>query len=250
MVYSETNKWRLHHGDCLKELTDAAYTGAVSLVAFDPPFGTGKTFAGPNGGYSDKLDDFDGYVNWLTSVCSLMRHLLKPNGQLLIQLDYRFVHEAKVLCLDRVFGRQSFIGEVIAYSGLGRTSTDKWTNKHSTILHYAKDPNDFYFNHDAIVSEDRLAKKKGLTDDKKLCSVQSWTFGSSDGRRTGFPTQKHPDLYRQLVEVHSRPGELVLDPTAGSGTTGMAAVLAGRGALMCEKEEETCAMITERMRGI
>lgn len=247
MIYAESDNWRLHKGDCLKELDDSSYNGIVSLVAFDPPFGTGKSFSGPNGGYIDKLSDFDAYVTWLTSVVSRCREMLRPNGQLLIQLDYRFIHEAKVLCLDRVFGRDHFMGEIVVYSGLGATRKDRWTNKHSTILHYVRDPKDFYFNHEAVRCEPRSAKKEGYEEDKKLCSVQSWTMSTSDKRRTGFPTQKHPDLYQQLVEVHTRPGDLVLDPTAGSGTTGDAAVAAGRMALLCELNEDTCAMIKNRM---
>lgn len=249
-IHSETENWRLHQGDCLVELNNPDYMGQVSLVAFDPPFGSGKSFAGPNGGYNDPKSDPADYLPWLKRVVQLGYKLLAPEGQMLIQMDYRFVHDAKVHCLDAVFGRGSFIGEIIVYSGLGATSRSQWTNKHSTILHYAKNPSKYYFDHESVLMEQRLARKAELAPEKKMCSVQTWTLSSSDSRRTGFPTQKHPDLYAQLVRVHTPPGAIVADLTAGSGTTGAAAVLAGRAALLCELEPETCALIEKRLRGI
>lgn len=249
-IHSETENWRLHQGDCLDELDIPDYRGQVSLVAFDPPFGTGKQFAGPNGGYNDPESDPAVYLPWLRRVVELGYRLLHAEGQMLVQLDYRFVHEAKVHCLDPVFGRDSFIGELVVYSGLGATSRNKWTNKHSTILHYAKNPKRFYFDHDAILTETRSARKANLPADKKMCSVQDWTLSSSDIRRVGFPTQKHPDLYAQLVRVHCPKGAIVADPTAGSGTTGAAAILNDRNALLCELNPETCDLIANRLRGL
>jgi len=252
-IYHETaqtdkHTWRLHHGDCIEELSAAEYIGGFDLALFDPPFGTGKVFKAANGKYYDDTHvDVEAWVAWFQKVSELMYEMLHADGQLLVQLDYRMVHEAKVLCLDKVFGRTSFLGEVAIGSHLGSTTKTRWAQKHTTMLHYAKNPNNFYFDYSAIHTTERHVVRAGDPSTKKNNSQQNWTLSSSDSRRVGFPTEKHPDLYRQMVAVHSPPGGTVIDPTAGSGTTGYAAILEDRSALLCELEEENCALIKRRL---
>src|SRR5262249_32965685 len=154
-------------------------------------------------------------------------HCLKPNGSLFVHLDYREVHHIKV-ALDRVLGRACFINEIIwAYDYGGRPKT-RWPAKHDTILWYALDPDDYCFDFGAIdripymapelVGAEKAERGKTPTD------VWWHTIVPTNGReKTGYPTQKPLGILERLLRVHSRPGEVVLDYFAGSGTTGEAA---------------------------
>jgi site-specific DNA-methyltransferase (adenine-specific) len=65
--------------------------------------------------------------------------------------------------------------------------------------------------------------------------------------RTGYPTQKPLGILTRIVRVHSRPGDLVLDCFAGSGTTGEAAVREGRRALLVDDNPEALAIMKKRL---
>ena len=148
-------------------------------------------------------------------------------------MDYREVHYCKVL-LDEVFGRDSFINEIVWAYDYGARSKSRWPAKHDNILWYAKDPEDYTFNYEdvdripymapGLVSPEKAARGKTPTD------VWWHTIVPTNGReKTGYPTQKPLGIVERIVRVHSNPGDVVLDFFAGSGTTGEAAAKLGRG---------------------
>lgn len=83
------------------------------------------------------------------------------------------------------------------------------------------------------------------------CGVFSSLSGKSVDRRDGrsvHPTQKPTELMLELVELFSEPGELVFDPFAGSGTTGVACIRLGRRFIGIEREPKYAAVARERLR--
>lgn len=72
-------------------------------------------------------------------------------------------------------------------------------------------------------------------------------FASDKQRAALHPTQKPVDLFRYLLRTYTRPGDLVLDPVAGSGTTGEACLREGRRFLLVEREAEYCAITRRRL---
>src|SRR3990167_3748616 len=80
-----------------------------SLIYIDPPFNTGKTQKRGDIKYADQFDDLPSY---LKPRLELAYSLLTRNGSLFLHLDYREVHYCKILC-DQIFGRSSFINEII-----------------------------------------------------------------------------------------------------------------------------------------
>ena len=108
---------------------------------------------------------------------------------------------------------------------------------------YAKDPANFVFNREGIdripymapglVGPEKAAKGKLPTD--------TWwhtIVGTSSREKTGYPTQKPLAILRRIVQASSNPGDLVLDPFAGTGTTGEAALRLGRRFFLVEREAE------------
>jgi site-specific DNA-methyltransferase (adenine-specific) len=65
--------------------------------------------------------------------------------------------------------------------------------------------------------------------------------------KTGYPTQKPEGILRRIVQASSRPGDAVLDPFAGSGTTGAVAAPLGRSAVLIDANPEAVAVMRARM---
>lgn len=66
-------------------------------------------------------------------------------------------------------------------------------------------------------------------------------------KETEHPNEKPLALIQKLVRLGSRPGDIILDPFAGSGTTGKAAKILGRKAILIEREEKYCEIIVKRL---
>ena len=136
--------------------------------------------------------------------------MLKSNGSFFLHVDYREVHYCKVL-LDEVFGRPSFINEIVWAYDYGARSKSRWPAKHDNILWYAKDPEDYTFNYEDVdripymapdlVGPDKAARGKTPTD------VWWHTIVPTNGKeKTGYPTQKPLGIMERIVRVHSNPG--------------------------------------------
>jgi site-specific DNA-methyltransferase (adenine-specific) len=142
------------------------------LIYIDPPFNTQKIqrrsrikvvqdAEGSRMGFGGKKyktellespvyqDAFENFLGFLAPRFEQAYRLLAPTGSLFVHLDYREVHYAKVL-LDSIFGRESFINEIIWAYDYGGRSKNRWPAKHDTILWYAKDPANYTFNYGAI----------------------------------------------------------------------------------------------------
>ena len=261
------------HGDnlpLLRGLPDAC----VQLVYADPPFNTGRTqerrtlatVAAPDGDrtgfggrrYATTLlerssygDRFDDYLAFLEPRLQELRRVLHPEGTLYLHLDYREAHSAKLL-LDELFGRECFLNELIWAYDYGAKPRRRWPQKHDTILVYVRDRERYLFDADAVDREPYMApglvtpeqRERG----KRPTSVMWHTIVSPTGReKTGYPTQKPEALIRRFVQASSRPGDLCLDPFAGSGTLGAVAAKLGRRYLLIDESAEAVAVMRARL---
>ena len=249
---------------------------SVDLIYIDPPFNTGKvqertqikTEQSENGdrvgfggrhyetiklgsrGYADLFDD---YLAFLEPRLAEAHRILKPAGSLYFHIDYREVHYCKVL-LDMIFGRESFLNEIIwAYDYGGRTKK-KWPPKHDTILWYAKDPAHYTFNREAI---DRIPyMAPGLVGKEKAAlgklPTDTWwhTIVATNGKeKTGYPTQKPLGILRRIILASSNPGDVVLDFFAGSGTTGAVCLETGRSFILVDQNPQAIEVMKRRFAG-
>ncbi len=249
--------------------------GGVALVYIDPPFNTGKaqrrvnmrTVRDEEGGdrvgfqgrryrtvrigESAFLDVFDDYLAFLEPRLAEIRRVLRPDGSLFFHIDYREAHYCKIL-LDGIFGRDSFMNEIIWSYDYGARSRSRWPAKHDTIFWYARDPERYVFNYDAIdripylapklVGPEKAARGKTPTD------VWWHTIVSPTGReKTGYPTQKPLGILERIVRVHSNPGDLCADFFAGSGTLGEAAARNERDFLLVDNNPEAVRVMSERL---
>ncbi len=239
---------RIYYADNLSILK-ALPSESIDLVYIDPPFNTGKTQArtqiktvrgetGDRTGFQGKryetvkigsksyTDLFDDYLAFLEPRLVEACRVLKPHGSLYFHIDYREVHYCKIL-LDGIFGRDSFLNEIIWAYDYGARTKKKWPPKHDTILWYAKDPKHYTYNVDAI---DRIPyMAPGLVGPEKAARgklpTDTWwatIVPTNSKEKTGYPTQKPISILNRIILASSNPGETVLDFFAGSGTTGEA----------------------------
>lgn len=264
---------RLHLGDNLAFLAgepDAHY----DLVYVDPPFNTGgpqrrtrtravRDDAGDRVGFGGRRyrtealealtfdDAFDDFLGFLRPRLEALHRVLKPTGSLFVHLDAREVHYVKVM-LDGIFGRSSFINEIIWAYDYGARSRRRWSPKHDTILWYAKDPERYTYAYEAIdripylapglVTPEKAARGKTPTD------VWWHTIVSPTGReKTGYPTQKPLGILRRIVRVHSQPGDRLLDCFAGSGSFGHAGAELGRHVTLVDVNPEAHRVMQARL---
>jgi site-specific DNA-methyltransferase (adenine-specific) len=265
----------IHYGDnlpLLRSMPDASF----DLIYIDPPFNTGKVQArtriravrdeqaGDRRGYAGRRyrtiklgtrsfdDAFDDFMAFLEPRLTEGHRLVKPGGSFFLHIDYREVHYCKLL-LDAIFGRASFMNEIIwAYDYGGRTKR-RWPAKHDNILWYARDPGRYTFNYDQVDRIPYLAPKLAGAEKaargKTPTDVWWQTIVSPGGAEaTGYPTQKPLRLLERIVKVHSSPGDRLLDFFAGSGTLGEAGWRHGRDVVLIDNHPEAIRVMAERLR--
>lgn len=271
----DTTQDHVFNADNLNVL-DRMESGTVQLIYIDPPFNTGKvqrresiktvrSDSGSRKGFKGESyesiresatsynDSFADYWAFLAPRLEEAHRLLAESGTLYLHLDYREVHYAKVF-LDGLFGRDAFINEIIWAYDYGARSTKRWPAKHDNILVYVKS-SDYYFNSEDVDREPYMAP--GLvTAEKaergKLPTDVWWhTIVSPTGKeKTGYATQKPEGILRRIITASSRPGDLVLDFFAGSGTTGAVAKKLGRRFVLVDENPEAFETMMKRLGSI
>jgi site-specific DNA-methyltransferase (adenine-specific) len=153
-----------------------------------------------------------------------------------------------------MFGRASFLNEIIWAYDYGGRSRRRWPAKHDVILLYVKDPANYVFNADAVDREPYMAP--GLVTPEKAARgklpTDVWwhTIVSPTGQeKTGYPTQKPLGILRRIIAASSQPDDLVLDFFAGSGTTGAAALELGRRFLLIDNNPAAIETMRNRFIG-
>jgi DNA modification methylase len=258
-------------GDSLG-LAGAARRGSIDLVYIDPPFGTGTVRRGRGTAYDDPGGDPDRFVGWLQPWLEESRRALAETGSLVVHLDHRTVHYVKV-ALDRVFGGERLVNEIVWCYSVGGKSRRGFGRKHDTLLWYAK-TDDWAFYPDAV----RVARRAGShmrvvldangtpvqeKTDRKTGRVyryplaagkvpEDWwidieTLNHSDRERTGWPSQKPERLLERVILAATRRGDRVADWFAGSGTTAAVAQRLGRRFLTADRAPAAVTIAAARL---
>jgi len=258
--------------DVMQRLLGGSLRGRVSLAYLDPPFGTGRDF----GAYDDRwAKGRRGLVDALRPRLEAIHALLADDGSILVHLDHRVAHVIAVT-LDDLFGPgdrdrsggPGFRNEIIWTYGLGGSSSRFYPRKHDTILWYTKSDR-WTFDAPKIAARSQRMKGKekkqldvfvgppslegiGARDlDRDHLPSDVWDVAAINNmarERTGYPTQKPLALLDRLVAAHSRPGEIVLDPCCGSGTTLVAARALGRRAIGIDSSAEAIRVSRARLK--
>lgn len=243
------------------------YAGKVRLIYVDVPFNTSNdSFC-----YNDNFT----HSTWLTFMknrLEIAQDFLTNDGSIFIHADWHEVHYLKVLC-DEILGRENFINEIIwCYTGPGSPKMNQLNRKHDTILWYAKDPENYIFNKDAIrvpytsayqsmrkslnagdgwTEEDvtRMRERGRIPDDWWSDIAVAARVPLDGKKRTGYMTEKPVKLLERIIKMASKPGDIVLDFFAGSGTTPYVAASLGRKFIAVEQLRGAHRIMLERLQG-
>ncbi len=254
---------RLHQGDCLEGLERLA-PGVVDLAFADPPFNIGYEYDV----YQDRQRR-EHYLAWSRRWGEAVTRVLKPTGTFWLAIGDEYAAELKLLFQNEL--GLTCRNWVIWYYTFGVHCTKKFSRSHAHLFYFVKDPKHFTFNDEAVrvpsarqlVYADGRADARGrLPDDTWILRPQdlpdgfgaeedTWYFPRVCGtfrERAGWHGCQMPEqLLGRIIRACSHPGDLVLDPFAGSGTTLTVAKKLGRHWLGFELSANYAARIQARL---
>lgn len=224
---------------------------SIDLVYTDPPFNTGRKQSIHDKSYEDSFGSTENFIEFLKPRIDQVKRILNGTGSLFFHIDQHESHYCKVM-LDELFGRNNFMNEIVWVYDFGGRPKSKWPRKHDVIFWYAMNPDDYTFNIDkcdripymapGLVGEEKADKGKLPTD-----VWWSTIVPTNSDERKGYPTQKPLSIIDRIVNVHSNPGDYVLDLFAGSGTLGESAAKLGRNSILIEINKDAIPVIKDRI---
>lgn len=229
-------------GDC----RDASlYSGSFDLAIADPPYNFGQNYAQ----YRDRLsrDEYLGFSrDWLATVCGA----LSPTGSLFVFLPPHWVSRVEILLQDEI--GMHYRNHIVWVYSFGQHQRTKFSPAHCHILYYVKDPKRFHFDPKAVavpsarqtVYGDKRAAAGGRTPDdvwildpRRLDAELSATAdvvvanricGTFRERNSTSPNQLPLPVVTRIILATTRPGDRVVDPFLGSGSSAIACRRTGR----------------------
>ena len=252
----------LFQGDALEWLKSLA-ANSVDLVFADPPYNIKKADW-------DEFETMHHYVEWSRAWIVEAARVLKPNGTLYVCGFSEIIADVKVAVAQLFKGCRWLVWHYKNKANLGKD----WGRSHESILHFRKGKKQT-FNIDAVripygahtlkypehpqAESSQYGKgAKAERDDwtphplgaKAKDVIEIPTTCNGMGEKTPHPTQKPEELLRKLILASSNPGDLVLDPFSGSGTTPVVAEQLGRRWLGCDSAPEHNEWAIQRLERV
>jgi modification methylase len=239
-------------GDCITEMARLP-DKCVDMIFADPPYNLqlGGDLFRPEGSRVDAVDDewdkFDSlttYDNFTRDWLEQARRILKDNGTIWVIGSYHNIYRVGSLLQDADFW---ILNDIVwrKTNPMPNFRGTRFTNAHETLLWCAKDEKARYtFNYRAM---------KALNDDLQMRSDWLLPICSGGEREKGedgqkaHPTQKPEALLYRILLACTKPGDVVLDPFFGTGTTGAVARRLGRRWIGIERESSYVKVATQRI---
>src|SRR3990167_5164490 len=244
------------HGDCIEELKKLPEK-SVDLVFADPPYNLqlGGDLLRPDNSKVDAVDDhwdqfesFAAYDKFTREWLIECRRVLKDDGALWVIGSYHNIFRVGATLQDLGFW---LLNDIVwrKANPMPNFKGTRFTNAHETLIWAAKGRGSrrYTFNYDAM---------KMANDDTQMRS--DWTFAlctgeerikDADGKKA-HPTQKPEALLHRVLLSATRPGDVVLDPFFGTGTTGAAAKRLGRHYIGIERDETYAEVAETRIASV
>jgi len=213
-------------GDCI-ELLNTVKEPFADLVFADPPFNIGYQY--------DKYDDKqkkDKYLHWTRDWMGACVNVLKATGSFYIAIGDEYAAHIRIIGEELGLGVRNWI---IWHYTFGQQTKNKFARAHAHIFYFVKDEKEFTFNEHAVrlpsdrqlIYNDKRANAVGKMPDD-VWNTYARVCGTFKERQGWHPCQMPELLLARIVAASSNPGDLVLDPFNGSGTTAAAALQLGR----------------------
>jgi site-specific DNA-methyltransferase (adenine-specific) len=252
------------NGDCLDVLADLP-EGSADLVFADPPFNIGYQYDV----YDDRRAKAD-YLEWAERWLRAALRVLKPSGSFFLAIGDEYAAEHKVL-LDKL--GLTLRNWIVWHYTFGVNCTRKFNRSHAHIFYYIRDRKNYTFNPEPVrvpsarqttyadaranpvgkLPDDTWVLRPQETQDHFRADQDTWFVSRVCGtfkERVSHPCQMPEAVLERIIRVASNPGELVLDPFAGSGTTVAVAKKLGRRYLGIELSEEYAENVRKRLETV
>jgi site-specific DNA-methyltransferase (adenine-specific) len=230
---------RLICGDAAGEMAKLA-DASVDLLIADPPYNLGQD-------YGDDSDarQWDAYAAFTRAWLAQAVRVLKPAGSLYAFMGVRFI--ARLYRMLEEDCGLSFNGWIVWHYTQGMGRKRGFSPRHEDILYFTKGAG-FAFNLDAVrVPQKYFRKRNNMAGANPGDVWQVSHVHYCAGERTRHPTQKPEGLIERMVRASSNPGDWVLDPFVGSGTTLRVAQALGRRCIGIDSNPAYIALARQRL---
>jgi len=253
-AYSRDMSSAIMHADAF-DILPTLPEGLIDLLIADPPYNLRKTY-GDSAFQKMSEGDYAAFTRrWLEAV----RPALKSTASVYVCSDWR-----TSMVVGGILGEYFTIQNRITWQReKGRGARKNWKNAMEDIWFATVSPKNYTFHAQAVMTRRRViapyradGRPKDWVEGETMnfrdtypsnfwddITVPYWSMPEN----TGHPTQKPEKLFAKLILASSNPGDVVLDPFAGSGTTAVAAKKLGRSFLCIEREEAYCALAQKRL---
>lgn len=266
----KTDGIHLYHGDCLNLLT-MMDDASVDLIVTSPPYADQRK--GTYGGISP-----DKYVEWFTPIAEQMLRVLKPSGSFILNIKEKAVNGERHTYVLELILRMRQLGWFWTEEYMWHKKNSfpgKWPNRFrdswERCLHFTKSKKFAMYQESVMVpmgdwKNERLKKlssKDIIRDESKVGSGFGKNISNWQGREMAYPTnvlhmatecsnRKHSAAFPEslpawFIKLFTQPGDVVLDPFAGSGTTLLASDKLSRYSVGFELLAEHCLVAKERL---
>jgi site-specific DNA-methyltransferase (adenine-specific) len=231
-------------GDCVEVMGGLA-AGCARLVFADPPYNPGVDY-GP-GSRTDRLPPAD-YLGWCREWIEAGARLLKPDGSFWILTDSRWAGAVQVMAADvGLHWRET----IVWHETFGTYCEGKFGRDHRPLLRLTRHPTRQCFHPDRVPSARQLVYNDRRANPDGRVPGNVWQIsrvcGTFKERVPGFPTRLPLGLVWRIVRTASDPGDLVVDPFSGSGTTGVICAEEQRAFVGVELNADYAARSRERI---
>ncbi len=271
-LLDEDLRFRIVEGDAASVL-DTVADESVQLVLSSPPYNIGKSYE------RDSKMSMDEYVAWLEPIIEKLCRKVTKNGSLCWQTG-NFVRDGEIIPLDMIFyglfAKQGFKlrNRIIWRFNFGLHATRRFSGRYETLLWFTKS-DEYVFNLDPVrvpqlypgkrhsaAKGDRAGLPSGNPKGKNPSDY--WVFDAQNAfvddpvwdipnvkaghpEKTLHPCQFPHELAERCILAFSHPGDWILDPFLGAGTTAIAALKAGRRSVGIDKSQEYVALAIKRL---
>jgi site-specific DNA-methyltransferase (adenine-specific) len=250
----------------LEDATDAVFLGdsteigpllppgSVDVLIADPPYDLPKNFDGerfaPMG--------HEAYLEYTRAWLGAIEGSLKPDASLYVCSDWRSSSAVYLALAERFTVRNRITWK----RDKGRSSSSNWKNASEDVW-FATVGRDYRFNADAVKLRKKIVapyQRDGVPKDWTEDASGRWRMTGASNlwddltvpfwsmpENTDHPTQKPEKLVARILLASSVPGDLVLDPFLGSGTTAVTAKKLGRHFCGIERSAAYCALALRRL---
>jgi len=240
-------------GDCLEELKKLP-DRSVDLVFADPPYNLqlGGDLLRPDNSKVDAVDDhwdqfesFEAYDAFTRAWLKECRRVLKDDGAIWVIGSYHNIFRVGVAVQDLGFW---ILNDIVwrKSNPMPNFKGTRFTNAHETLIWAAKSRGGrrYTFNYDAMkMANDELQMRSDWT--LPLCTGDERL--KDDAGSKAHPTQKPEALLHRVILASTKPGDVILDPFFGTGTTGAVARRLGRKFVGIEREAEYAKLAKQRI---